>query len=87
MVVLRRPFKGEDVVEGEYNGQQLLAVVQSDRKDGICLISGLCNPSCGAVEFQQSRESLVCDHLKGVIVGIGPPPTRRLFENQPVGTC
>lgn len=34
VVVLRRPFKGEVVVEGDDNGQQLLAFVQSDRKDG-----------------------------------------------------
>ncbi len=34
VVVLRRPFKGEVVVEGDDQGQQLLAFVQSDRKDG-----------------------------------------------------
>ena len=34
VVVLRRPFKGEVVVEGDDNGQQLLDFVQSDRKDG-----------------------------------------------------
>ena len=30
--------------------------------------------------------SLVCDHLKRVLAGIGSPPTRRLLENQPVAT-
>ncbi len=33
MVVLRRPFKGEVVVEVDDNGQQLLAFVQSNRED------------------------------------------------------
>ena len=86
VVVLRRPFKGEVADEGDDNGQQLLAFVQSDRKDGICLASGLGQPSCGAVQFQHGLESLVCDHLKRVLAGIGPPPTRRLLENQPVAT-
>ena len=34
VVVLRRPLKGEIMVAGEDNGQQLLAFVESDRKAG-----------------------------------------------------
>ena len=86
MVALRRPFIGDVVAEGDDNGQQKLAFVQSDRKDCIGLVSVLGQPSCGAVEFRHGLVSLVCDHLKRVLVGIGPLPTRRLLENQPVAT-
>lgn len=34
VVVLRRPLTGEIVVEGEHDGQQLLAFVEADRKTG-----------------------------------------------------